>query len=156
MYIHQKWHLLLFFFKVWALHALALIADCGGPMFRSYAESTLEQIMSLLLSVPPSNTEIHQCLGKCLAALITSIGPELQGLCTTHVMIFVFYHKTKQSSRYILIHNRTDTEVYEWKIRLIYIYIVATFIDRCVLSIDTSKSIKDLRSEFLLINILYL
>lgn len=48
-------------------------------MFRSYVEPTLEQVMSLLLSVPPSSTEIHQCLGKCLAALITSIGPELQG-----------------------------------------------------------------------------
>lgn len=70
-----------FQWQVWALHALALIADCGGPMFRSYVEPTLEQVMSLLLSVPPSSTEIHQCLGKCLAALITSIGPELQGIC---------------------------------------------------------------------------
>ena len=48
-------------------------------MFRGYVEPALEQVMTLLLSVPPSNTEIHQCLGKCLAALITSIGPELQG-----------------------------------------------------------------------------
>ena len=47
-------------------------------MFRGHVEPALEQVMTLLLSVSPSNTEIHQCLGKCLAALITSIGPELQ------------------------------------------------------------------------------
>lgn len=66
--------------QVWALHALALIADCGGPMFRGYVEPSLSLVLQLLLSVPPSNVDVHQCLGKCLAALITSIGPELQGL----------------------------------------------------------------------------
>ncbi|XP_027038809.1 HEAT repeat-containing protein 5B-like [Pocillopora damicornis] len=65
--------------QVWALHALALIADCGGPMFRSYVNPTLEQVVDLVMTVPPAITEVHQCLGKCLAALITSIGPELQG-----------------------------------------------------------------------------
>ncbi|CAH3014392.1 unnamed protein product [Porites evermanni] len=65
--------------QVWALHALALIADCGGPMFRSYVNPTLEQVVDLVLTVPSAITEVHQCLGKCLAALITSIGPELQG-----------------------------------------------------------------------------
>lgn len=65
--------------QVWALHALALIADCGGPMFRSYVDPTLEQVVNLVLTVPTAITEVHQCLGKCLAALITSIGPELQG-----------------------------------------------------------------------------
>ncbi|XP_015763644.1 PREDICTED: HEAT repeat-containing protein 5B-like isoform X1 [Acropora digitifera] len=64
--------------QVWALHALALIADCGGPMFRSYVSPTLEQVVNLVLTVPTAITEVHQCLGKCLAALITSIGPELQ------------------------------------------------------------------------------
>ena len=68
-----------FFLQVWALHALALIADCGGPMFRSYVNPTLEQVVNLVLTVPSAITEVHQCLGKCLAALITSIGPELQG-----------------------------------------------------------------------------
>lgn len=61
------------------MHALALIADCGGPMFRSYVNPTLEQVVKLVLTVPSAITEVHQCLGKCLAALITSIGPELQG-----------------------------------------------------------------------------
>ncbi|XP_067680006.1 HEAT repeat-containing protein 5B-like isoform X1 [Haliotis asinina] len=65
--------------QVWALHALALIADSGGPMFRSYVEPTLSLVLQLLLSVPPSSIDVHQCLGKCLSALITSIGPELQG-----------------------------------------------------------------------------
>ena len=66
-------------FQVWALHALALIADSGGPMFRSYVEPSLSLVLQLLLSVPPSSVDVHQCLGKCLAALITTIGPELQG-----------------------------------------------------------------------------
>lgn len=65
--------------QVWALHALALIADSGGPMFRTYVEPSLSLVLQLLLSVPPSNVDVHQCLGKCLAALITTIGPELQG-----------------------------------------------------------------------------
>ena len=64
---------------MWALHALALIADSGGPMFRSYVEPTLSLVLTLLLSVPPSTVEVHQCLGRCLAALITTLGPELQG-----------------------------------------------------------------------------
>lgn len=48
-------------------------------MFRSYVNPTLEQVVDLVLTVPSAITEVHQCLGKCLAALITSIGPELQG-----------------------------------------------------------------------------
>ena len=48
-------------------------------MFRSYVNPTLEQVVKLVLTVPSAITEVHQCLGKCLAALITSIGPELQG-----------------------------------------------------------------------------
>ncbi|KAI8784582.1 HEAT repeat-containing protein 5B-like isoform X1 [Biomphalaria glabrata] len=65
--------------QVWALHALALIADSGGPMYRSYVEPTLSLVLQLLLSVPPAIIDVHQCLGKCLSALITSIGPELSG-----------------------------------------------------------------------------
>ncbi|KAK7105011.1 hypothetical protein V1264_019636 [Littorina saxatilis] len=64
--------------QVWSLHALALIADSGGPMFRSYVEPTLSLVLQLLLTVPPATVDVHQCLGKCLSALITSIGPELQ------------------------------------------------------------------------------
>ncbi|XP_071963983.1 HEAT repeat-containing protein 5B-like isoform X2 [Antedon mediterranea] len=65
--------------QMWALHALALIADSGGPMFRSYVEPTLSLVLNLLLTVPPFHIEVHQCLGRCLAALITTLGPELQG-----------------------------------------------------------------------------
>lgn len=65
--------------QVWAIHALALIADSGGPMFRSYVEPTLSLVLQLLLTMPPAIVDVHQCLGKCLSALITSIGPELQG-----------------------------------------------------------------------------
>ena len=64
--------------QVWALHALALIADSGGPMFRNYVELTLSLVFSLLVTTPPSLVEVHQCLGKCLSALLTTLGPELQ------------------------------------------------------------------------------
>ena len=60
------------------MHALGLIADSGGPMFRGFVEPTLSLVLQLLLGVPPSNVDVHQCLGKCLAALITTLGPELQ------------------------------------------------------------------------------
>ncbi|KAG7212607.1 hypothetical protein KM043_012898 [Ampulex compressa] len=72
--------------QVWALHALALIADSGGPMFRGYVEPTLSLALTLLLNVPHSYIDVHQCIGKVLSALITTIGPELQGNTTTICM----------------------------------------------------------------------
>ncbi|XP_032821133.2 HEAT repeat-containing protein 5B isoform X4 [Petromyzon marinus] len=65
--------------QTWALHSLALIVDSSGPMYRSYVEPTLSLALTLLLTVPPSHVEVHQCLGRCLGALITTLGPELQG-----------------------------------------------------------------------------
>jgi HEAT repeat-containing protein 5 len=66
--------------QLWALHALALIADSGGPMFRGYVEPTLSLAIKLLLTVPASHADVHQCIAKVLSALITTIGPELQGI----------------------------------------------------------------------------
>ncbi|CAH1153655.1 unnamed protein product [Phaedon cochleariae] len=72
--------------QVLSLHALALIVDSGGPMFRGYVEPSLSVILKLLLNVPQSYIDVHQCIGKVLSALITVIGPELQGntasICT--------------------------------------------------------------------------
>ncbi|XP_062554350.1 HEAT repeat-containing protein 5B isoform X3 [Armigeres subalbatus] len=72
--------------QVWSLYALSLIADSGGPMFRGYVEPTLSLALKLLLSVPQSHVDVHQCIGRVLSALITTIGPELQGngqtICT--------------------------------------------------------------------------
>jgi len=65
--------------QVWSLHALALIADSGGPMFRGYVEPSLSLALKLLLNVPQSYIDVHQCIGKVLSALITTVGPELQG-----------------------------------------------------------------------------
>ena len=59
--------------QVWALHALSLIADSGGPLFRSYVEPTLNLVVTLLMVIPPSHVDVVQCLGKCLSALITTI-----------------------------------------------------------------------------------
>ncbi|KAK6641234.1 hypothetical protein RUM44_012943 [Polyplax serrata] len=72
--------------QVWSLHALSLIADSGGPMFRGYVEPSLSLILKLLLNVPESFVDVHQSIGKVLSALITAVGPELQGnptlICT--------------------------------------------------------------------------
>lgn len=64
--------------QVWSLYALSLIADSGGPMFRGYVEAALSLALKLLLSVPQSNVDVHQCIGRVLSCLITTIGPELQ------------------------------------------------------------------------------
>lgn len=71
---------------MWSLHALALISDSGGPMFRGYVEPTLSLALKLLLNVPQSYVDVHQCIGKVLAALITTVGPELQGNTTSICM----------------------------------------------------------------------
>ncbi|XP_039288533.1 HEAT repeat-containing protein 5B isoform X2 [Nilaparvata lugens] len=72
--------------QVWSLHALALIADSGGPMFRGYVEPTLSLTLKLLLNVPQSHVDVHQCIGRVLSALITTVGPELQGNTTSVCM----------------------------------------------------------------------
>ncbi|XP_055550185.1 HEAT repeat-containing protein 5B isoform X2 [Wyeomyia smithii] len=69
--------------QVWSLYALSLIADSGGPMFRGYVEPTLSLCLKLLLSVPQSHVDVHQCIGRVLSALITTMGPELQGNSTS-------------------------------------------------------------------------
>lgn len=66
--------------QTWALHALSLIIDSAGPLYYMHVEPTLSLIMMLLLNVPPTHAEVHQSLGRCLNALITTLGPELQGM----------------------------------------------------------------------------
>lgn len=65
--------------QVWSLYALSLIADSGGLMFRGYVEPTLSLSIKLLLTIPLSFVDVHQCIGRVLAAIITTMGPELQG-----------------------------------------------------------------------------
>ncbi|XP_061854900.1 HEAT repeat-containing protein 5A isoform X3 [Colius striatus] len=69
--------------QAWALHSLSLIVDLAGPLYHVHVEPTLSLILMLLLTVPPAYTEVHQSLGRCLNALITTLGPELQGGSTT-------------------------------------------------------------------------
>lgn len=47
-------------------------------MFRNYVEGTLNLMLRLLMTTPSSCVTVYQCLGKCLSALITTLGPELQ------------------------------------------------------------------------------
>ncbi|XP_056666388.1 HEAT repeat-containing protein 5A isoform X4 [Monodelphis domestica] len=68
--------------RTWALHSLSLIIDSSGPLYHVHVESTLSLILMLLLTVPPTHAEVHQSLGRCLNALITTLGPELQGNST--------------------------------------------------------------------------
>lgn len=69
--------------QAWALHSLSLIVDLAGPLYHVHVEPTLSLVLMLLLTVPPTYTEVHQSLGRCLNALITTLGPELQGSSAT-------------------------------------------------------------------------
>ena len=79
--------------QLWSLHGLTLIVDSGGPMFRSYIDITLQHALKLLNSVPSFNSDVHQCTGKLLSALITTIGPELQddseAICLTRQSLLI-------------------------------------------------------------------
>uniref|UniRef100_A0A8C3ITL1 HEAT repeat-containing protein 5A n=1 Tax=Chrysemys picta bellii TaxID=8478 RepID=A0A8C3ITL1_CHRPI len=68
--------------QTWALHSLSLIIDSAGPLYHVHVEPTLSLVVMLLLTVPPAYAEVHQSLGRCLNALITTLGPELQGINT--------------------------------------------------------------------------
>ncbi|XP_071454591.1 HEAT repeat-containing protein 5B [Hetaerina americana] len=65
--------------QVWSLHALSLMADSGGPMFRGFVEPSLALALRLLLRVPTHHDDVHQCVGRLLSALVATMGPELQG-----------------------------------------------------------------------------
>ncbi|EDL36774.1 RIKEN cDNA D930036F22, isoform CRA_b [Mus musculus] len=69
--------------KTWALHSLSLTIDSAGALYHVHVESTLSLIVMLLLNVPPTHAQVHQSLGRCLNALITTLGPELQGSNTS-------------------------------------------------------------------------
>ncbi|XP_015720420.1 HEAT repeat-containing protein 5A isoform X2 [Coturnix japonica] len=69
--------------QAWALHSLSLTVDLAGPLYHVHVEPTLSLVLMLLLTVPPTYTEVHQSLGRCLNALITTLGPELQGSSAT-------------------------------------------------------------------------
>ncbi|KAL1239845.1 HEAT repeat-containing protein 5B [Trichinella spiralis] len=65
--------------QVWALYSLRLIADSGGPMYRSFVEPTLNVCLNLLLSSSSfTANDVGQCVSRLVAALITTVGPELQ------------------------------------------------------------------------------
>ncbi len=49
-------------------------------MFRGYIEPSLSLALKLLLIVPHYHADVHQCIGKLISSLITTIGPELQGI----------------------------------------------------------------------------
>uniref|UniRef100_A0A671S206 HEAT repeat-containing protein 5A n=1 Tax=Sinocyclocheilus anshuiensis TaxID=1608454 RepID=A0A671S206_9TELE len=65
--------------QMWALHALSMVVDLAGPLYHSHLEASFNLVLRLLLSTPHTHVEVQQSLGRCLNALITSMGPDLQG-----------------------------------------------------------------------------
>ena len=66
--------------QCWAAHSLALIADSGGPMFRDFVAPTLATAVKLLLATCSRSSQqesVVVSLGRLVAALITTLGPEL-------------------------------------------------------------------------------
>lgn len=68
--------------QMWALHALSMVVDQAGPLYHSHLEASFTLVLRLLLSTPHTHVEVQQSLGHCLNALITSMGPDLQGALT--------------------------------------------------------------------------
>uniref|UniRef100_A0A667YKT0 HEAT repeat-containing protein 5A n=1 Tax=Myripristis murdjan TaxID=586833 RepID=A0A667YKT0_9TELE len=66
--------------QTWSLHALSLVVDLSGGLYRCHAEASFTLVLRLLLAAPPTHPEVHHSLGRCLHALITSLGPDLQAL----------------------------------------------------------------------------
>ncbi|XP_041668817.1 HEAT repeat-containing protein 5A isoform X2 [Cheilinus undulatus] len=65
--------------QTWSLHSLSLVIDLSGGLYRAHAEPSFTLVLRLLLSAPPTHPEVHHSLGRCLHALITCLGPDLQG-----------------------------------------------------------------------------
>ncbi|KAL7380923.1 hypothetical protein ABVT39_026023 [Epinephelus coioides] len=65
--------------QTWSLHSLSLVVDLSGGLYRTHAEPSFTLVLRLLLSAPPTHPEVHHSLGRCLHALITCLGPDLQG-----------------------------------------------------------------------------
>uniref|UniRef100_A0A674A100 HEAT repeat-containing protein 5A n=1 Tax=Salmo trutta TaxID=8032 RepID=A0A674A100_SALTR len=63
----------------WALHSLSMVMDLAGPLYHGHVEASFTLVLRLLLSIPPTHVEVHQSLGRCLNALLTTLGPDLQG-----------------------------------------------------------------------------
>lgn len=65
--------------QTWSLHSLSLVVDLSGGLYRAHAEPSFTLVLRLLLAAPPTHPEVHHSLGRCLHALITCLGPDLQG-----------------------------------------------------------------------------
>ncbi|KAF3700710.1 HEAT repeat-containing protein 5A [Channa argus] len=63
----------------WSLHSLSLVVDLSSGLCRAHAEPSFTLVIRLLLSAPPTHPDVHHSLGRCLHALITCLGPDLQG-----------------------------------------------------------------------------
>lgn len=64
--------------QAWSLHSLSLIIDLSGGLYRVHCEPSLALVLRLLLSASPNHPEVHLSLARCLHALITCLGPDLQ------------------------------------------------------------------------------
>ena len=64
--------------QVWALRSLALLADSGGVMFKSYVEPSCLHALKLLTTAPSYHWDVHQAIQRLVASLIMAVGPELQ------------------------------------------------------------------------------
>lgn len=56
-----------------------MVVDLAGPLYHSHLEASFNLVLRLLLSTPHTHVEVQQSLGRCFNALITSMGPDLQG-----------------------------------------------------------------------------
>ncbi|XP_065144355.2 HEAT repeat-containing protein 5A isoform X1 [Paramisgurnus dabryanus] len=79
--------------QMWAVHALSMVVDLAGPLYHTHLDASFTLVLRLLLSTPHTHVEVQQSLGRCLNALITSMGPDLQsdgaGVCAVRTSCLV-------------------------------------------------------------------
>ncbi|GIY21291.1 HEAT repeat-containing protein 5B [Caerostris extrusa] len=72
---------------------LALAQDTNAPIVQIICRTNFIYCSQIASAYGSYHIDVHQCIGKCLTALITTVGPELQGnslsVCTTRSSFLV-------------------------------------------------------------------
>ncbi|XP_077394832.1 HEAT repeat-containing protein 5A isoform X2 [Festucalex cinctus] len=65
--------------QTWSVHSLSLAVELSRGLCRAHAEPSVSLALRLLLLATPTQPEVQRSLGRCLHALVTCLGPDLQG-----------------------------------------------------------------------------
>lgn len=63
--------------RVWSIQCLMAISESLGPTFRPHVEPVIDNLLKLSVLVPETDWILLQSIGRCLNAIITTVGPEI-------------------------------------------------------------------------------